>query len=363
MDFLTDALQLLLDHGVVAFLTLLVILLCLLLLDEDRSALWRGRFYKGALALTGRRDHEKKYIANDLKGRLNSARRKLHLAKSSLPDAVEIQWIDVQTAETYELREGEYVVKLNPAAEQRVNVVRLAEAIVQRTTLRGIRHLTAPGLQQAIDTAMIRKLLHAVDVATVLDYFMESIYLPLRAANEEFRRWDQRVVEIDDQGLYERLLLVELEEFGRRIAALPPRPYMLGEVESLVAFVHRLATKQEGEDIPLEYIKAHVKVGVVLVAKTAKLVRAGIGPYVEAFKVHTRRADVIYVIVWHRAWLNRGFLWDQYDRVVADLGDRLRDVPGVRHDFTVSYRYTDPHGAASTGLVIRYLTNQVSAAA
>jgi hypothetical protein len=363
VDLLSEGLQLFLDHGVVALLAVLVLLLALLLLDEDRSALWRGRFFKGALALSGRRDYEKKYIANDLKGRLNIARRKLHLAGSTLPDAIDIQWVDVATAESYDVREGEYIVKLNPAAEQRVNVVRLAEAMVQRTTLRGIRHLAAPGLQQAIDNTMIRKLLHAIDSQNVLDYFLGSIYLPLRAANDEFRKWDEKIVEIDDQGLYDRLLLVELEDFGRRISPLSPRPYMLGEVESLVSFVHRLATKREGEDVPLAFIKAHVKVGVVLVAKTGKLLRSGIGPYVESFKAHARLAEVIYVIVWRKAWLHGGFLWDQYDRFAGDLAEQIRSIPGTTHDFTVSYRYTDPRGEPNTGMVSRYKVRATEASA
>lgn len=354
MDTIVSGLGVLLDHGLVFFLLLLVAGLFLLILDEDRAALWRGRIFRAVLALSGRRDHEKNYIANDLKGRLNLARRKLHHHGSNLPVAVDVQWIDVESPQSYEIREGEYVVKLNPATEQRVNIVRLAEAMVQRTTLLGIRHVTGPGLQQAIDIAMIRKLLSEIDTKASLDYFHSNVYTPLRTHDDDFRRWDNQIVEIDEQGLYERLLLVELDEFGRRIAALAPRPYMIGEVESLVAFLSRLATRREGEKIPLDYVKAHIRVSVVLVAKTGKLLSEGIGPYLEAVRMRARKVDVIYVITFNTARLSQGLFWDQFRRLSAQLAREICALPGVAHDFTVPYRYLNFRGEPSTGLIARY---------
>lgn len=348
-------LQFILDYGPIPTLALVVAWLVSVVLDEDKAALWRGRAFRALLALSGRRDHEKKYISNDLKGRLNLARRKLHHARSTLPVAVDVEWLDVDSPETYQMREGEYVVRLNPAEQQSVNIVRLAEAMVQRTTLVGLRHVTAPGLQHAIDLTMVRKLLHAIDNRHALDHFMSAIYTPLRANNNEFRKWDAQVAEIDSQGLYERILLIELESFAHKIAALPSRPYMLGELEGLVRFIHRIATKGEGKNVPLDYVKAHLRVKVVLVAKTAKLLSEGTGPYLEAVRSHAAEVDAVYVIVWQGDRHREMFVWDQYELVVRNLSKEILSLPYMAHDFTAPYRHTDPRGGAGRGLISRYI--------
>src|SRR5688500_18455056 len=99
---------------------------------------------------------------------------------------------------------------------------------------------------------------------------------------------------------------------------------MLGEVESLASFDHRLAAMRVSDKIPLLYMLAHGMVGVALVEITVKLLRSGIGPYVYTFKFHERHAEVIYVIVWRKAWLHGGFLWYQYDRFAGDLAEQIR---------------------------------------
>src|SRR4051812_27733201 len=65
-----------------------------ILLDEDRSALLRARIYKTLFQFTGRSDQEKKYIANDIRGQLNLARRQLCPSKEFPGKAVEVIWVE-----------------------------------------------------------------------------------------------------------------------------------------------------------------------------------------------------------------------------------------------------------------------------
>ena len=78
-------LKLLADKGptlaLVGVVLALIIVFLRILMDEDRSALWRGRVSLAIYKATGKRNAEKDYIANDIRGRLNLARRGMHFGK------------------------------------------------------------------------------------------------------------------------------------------------------------------------------------------------------------------------------------------------------------------------------------------
>ena len=72
---------------VIAFLVWFVIYLLRTLLDEDRSARLRARFYKALYKVSGKSEVEKKYRENDVTSRINLARRNMPFAKSTYLDA------------------------------------------------------------------------------------------------------------------------------------------------------------------------------------------------------------------------------------------------------------------------------------
>jgi len=190
-----------------------VVYLLRTLLDEDRSAVFRGRAYKALLAVSKRRDHEKKYLSNDLRGRLNLARRDLHYGRQILPQAVKIEWIDGTSSETYDLSDNEFVIRLDPSQHQAHNIVRMAEAMTRRTSLTGLHSVIEKPLRDALHCNLVRKLLTAIGNQQALDVFFPET-MPAPGIDLQFDTWNTRVVEIDNQGLYERLLLVELEDLA-----------------------------------------------------------------------------------------------------------------------------------------------------
>jgi hypothetical protein len=326
------------------------------LLDEDRSALLRARFYRLAFALTGRREQEKRYISNDVKGRLNKARRGMHFGSEVLPRAVDVCWVEVEAGTTLDVKEGEFVVKLDPAASQPHNIALLALAMVRRTTLCGIRHSVEVPLQAAIDYNLARNLLHAVGNKPAIDWFLSKDYIPATSADSDTRRRNEQIVTIDERGLFTRLLLVELELFANKMHGKPPRPYMAGEIEGFVDFLFGICSKRVGQEVPLHYERAFIRVGVIIVAKTTKLLR-GLDPYVTAMHVHLeRRMNAIYVLVFDKVWLGEinPLAHDQWQRRLRELEQLLGQEP-VRKDLDVAYTCTDQQGNRRDARFIRYV--------
>lgn len=359
-----QAMDVLIDKGPVlgGLIVLAGISLYLLrtVLDEDRSAILRARVYRAILAVSKRRDHEKKYLSNDLRGRLNLARRNLDYGREVLPQAVNIEWVEGTSSDTYDLSEGEFIIRLDPAQNQAANIVRMAEAITRRTSLVGLRNVIEKPLREALHSNLVRKLLISIGNRQALDVFFPET-LPCIGSDPEFEAWHTRVVEIDDQGLYERLLLLELEDFGRRILGMVPRPYMIGEVEQLVQFVHKLATRREREEVPLQYLRAHMRVGVILVAKAATIRDRGIEPYVEAARIHieTHQVSALYLIVWEKAHLSGSRVGIDYARKCHHLCRAIKSRFDLEEHFTYAYPYVDPNGLRRRGEISRYIVPQV----
>ena len=362
---MTATLQFLLDNGI---LLTVILLLCIglftlfrILLDEDRAAVLRGKVFHLAYRVSGHRDHEKAYVANDIKGRLNLARRELHHGTTLLPEAVRVEWVDGEEPGSYDVAEGQFVVRLDPAEQQHMNIVRLSQVVVERTSLLGLRHIMPLGMRRAFDFTLVKRLLRQLGSQRATDAFFLEVYGPQQNQDAKFDKWNPRLVEIDEQGLFERLLMVELEDYGRRIGAMEPRLYMLGEVEQLVRFVHRIATRKEREEVPLRFLKAHIRTGVILVAKIDKAVTEGIDPYVQAANINiTDEADSFYAIVWDKPHLklHRFKDWQSYRRVRGQLQRALERLPGVQWQFTWRYRYIDPSGTPRKGSISRFLVEQ-----
>jgi hypothetical protein len=344
------------QYGLWAVLALLLILFLRILLDEDRSSLWRAKVFRALYAVTGRVDHEKKFIGNDLRARINLARRQLHFRDSVLPCAVDVRWVEGAEGDAFDIADGEFVVRLDPSVHQERNISLLALAVVRRTTLRGIRHSVQEPLALAIDFNLVRKLLLRVGNRASLDWFLGNDYPNLRRDTATSHRDDQ-VTALDDRGLFTQILLTELDDFAVRVGGLPPRPYMAGEIEGLVDFLYSVATKPPGAKIPLFYRRAYIRVGVIIVAKAFKLLES-IEPYVEAMQIHLEKScRSVYVLALDKEWLGEAdpAAERRFGEQVAALETGLRALTVAKKDFDTTFDCVDLSGRRRRARCIRFL--------
>jgi hypothetical protein len=273
---------------------------------------------------------------------------------------VDVVWVDGNHGTAQEIKEGEFIVRLDPSAQQEKNIMVLATAVVQRTTLMGIRHSVEDPLQAAIDLNLVRTLLQQVGNKAALDWFLKFDYLPRTTANAATGRRNEQIVALDERGLFTRVLLVELEDFSRRIYGKPPRPYMAGEIEGFVDFLYKVATRQYGHGVPLEYLRAFIRIHVILVAKASKILK-GIGPYVKAMQVGLEKQTYsIYVIAFDKDWLGDSDIkaQEQFDAQVEKLDKQLSTSTEAIKDFDVEYSCVDHGGRRRPARCIRYVARQ-----
>lgn len=355
---MTDILiELVKQYGIWVLVIILVGYLCRIILDEDKSALWRAHFYKIAFNLTGKRDKEKKFISNDVKGRLNLARRDMHFGRSILPKAVDVVWIHNGTSGAYDLKEGEFVVKLDSAERQEKNITTLATLLVQKTTLQGIRHSVDKPIQVAVDMNLVKHLLKELGQRSVFDWFITNEYQPSVNADVDCKHRNEQLLAIDERGMFTCLLLVELDEFSKKVYGMTPKAIMSQEVAGIIDFLYTLVTRQPKQLVPLEYAKNYFRIGVILVAKPYKIISSGVGPYVfsmnEAMK---RKLETVYVLSYDKDWLGDvdSTALEEFNRKVKELEKELAIKTIAVQDFKLDYSVVDQKGKRRRATCIRY---------
>jgi len=327
------------------------------ILDEDRSAGWRARIYKVLYRVSGRSEAEKKYIANDVSSRINLARRNMPFAQEYLPNGIRVLWVEGGHGEASSMNDNEMLIRLDPAESEERNIVLLSDALVKRTALAGIRHIIGGPLELSMDLNLVKNLLKEIGDTRVLDWFFRNEYQPALGQSDAMREWNGKIVEIDERGLFTRLLLVELDRYSKETAGKPSSPDMFDEISGLIEFLYRLATKEYNQDVPLQLISRHMKIGIIPVGKTSKLLRDGIGPYLKAFAYHYRRQlHSIYVTVFDKDLLGETEpeLYQEFVELTESLDRDIERSFRIDKDFSLQYGFTDARGKKRSATITRY---------
>lgn len=352
-------------YGVWAVLLIpigIIVYLLRVILDEDRSAAWRARIYKAIYRIAGTSEAEKKYIENDIASRINLARRSMPFGTEYLPKGIRIKWFETGQGETADIDENEIVVRLSPAESQEKNIVLITSALVKRTSLAGIRHIVTEPLEISLDLNLIKNLLKEVGDRRVLDWFFRNEYQPATDKSDEVGKWNEKVVEIDERGLFTRMLLVELDNYAKQIIGKASSPKMFDELAGFIDFLFKIATKSVGQETPLDFISRNIKLGVILVGETSKILRDGIYPYLDAFTYTMKRQlTSIYVIVFDKELL--GSVDPQsYQRFVKEtemLSKEIEKQFKIEKDFALNYTCTDLSGKKRKAKIYHYIPRYI----
>lgn len=328
------------------------------ILDDDRSAAWRARFYKTIYKISGKSEAEKKYIENDISSRINLARRKMPFEKEYLPKAIKVEWFKNGKGRKTYIKENELIVCLDPVELQEKNIILLADALVKQTSLIGIRHLLKKPLEIALDLNLVKSLLTEIRDRGILDWFFRNEYRPTIEKSKDIKKWNSKIIEIDERGLFTRLLLVELESYSKKIFGKPSSLRMFDEIVSLVNFLFKIATKKFGQDVPLTFISSNIKVGVLLVGETSKILFDGIEPYLKAFTWHVKeQLTSIYIIQFDKELLGErdAVAYEEFINLTKRLDREIKEKFQIQKDFELKYRCTDSLDRVRKAKISRYI--------
>lgn len=349
--------------GIVVIFVVFIFYLVRIILDEDKSGAWRARFYKVLYKITCKSKAEKKFIENDVSSRINMARRSMPFGKEYLPKAIKIEWFEGGQGSAAQIKENEIIIKLDPAESQEKNIVLLTTALVKQTSLVGIRHILKEPLEVSMDLNLVKNLLLQTGLKKILDWFFRNEYQPNLDKSSEIREWNSKIVEIDERGLFIRLLLVELDAYSKRVLGRRPSTETFDEIVGLVNFLYKISTKGQAQDVPLDYISRDIKIGIILVGVTSKILHEGITPYLRTFAHEMgKQLSSIYVIQFDKEFLGEVNLtaYKEFAELTQRLNTRIEESFEIQTDFKIAYTFRNSSGKKSKAKIFHYIPKYVN---
>ena len=154
------------------------------------------------------------------------------------------------------------------------------------------------------------------------------------------------------------MLLVELDDYSKKIIGKPYSEEMLNEIAGLIEFLFQIATKGVGQDVPLEYCSGNIRIGVIIVGETSKILYDGIEPYLKAFTYKAKKKlESIYLLIMDKELLG-AFDHDAYQlfvRETASLDKHIMARFQISKHFELKYTCTDIKGNRRKAKIIHYV--------
>jgi hypothetical protein len=190
-----------------------------------------------------------------------------------------------------------------------------------------------------------------------LDWYIRNEYKQKVCGSDIIKNWNEKIVQIDESGLFTRLLLVEIDSLSKKVSFRKVTDEITNEIIELINFVYNISSKEIGENVPLDISTHHIKMGIILVGKSNTIKIQGVDPYLKRFRYKLiDRFDTIYVIQYERGVL--GFTnsqkTDEFKELTQKLKQKIEANFEIRKDFELKYTYLDPERKYNSALITRY---------
>ncbi|MDR1245413.1 MAG: hypothetical protein LBK57_00080 [Clostridiales Family XIII bacterium] len=203
----------------------------------------------------------KKTIANDIRGRVLKASKRLTKEKSGLlPYDLKIVWVKDEDRQTF-LDNNEIIVRMRNSADPTVNYIHAITEYVKSGLIPGSKKYLDENLLLATNLSVIRKLL-LFGGTTAVNYFDENVY------NKEVSRDVRSIMgmlrSIDDNGMFIQVLLNEFEKLAVKLNDVLPCQEISKEAFEFTRFLFNIASRKKGDKTKLRFVGNLIKVNICL---------------------------------------------------------------------------------------------------
>lgn len=238
---------------------------------------------------------------------------------------VSIKWV-TSPSDPILSEDGTLILCLQETDDQTRNILTATRVALPHVVCPFVRPHLKPNVQTAIDLALLRKLAEGLGKHAKLafqKYFLD----PEMAGDPEAAELFTKLVEIDTKGIFVSIFLEELYALGEGLyKAADNFKDETDEIKEFLEFLLVLARRDLGEDVPLQYVSQDIRVGIVLVAKTATAETKGVSPYLRAIDLNIKRGcNSIYLVGYAHA---KGFLGRVLSAAEGD--ERLLVMRGIK---------------------------------
>jgi len=225
----------------------------------------------------------KKAVKFSIEGPCTKALKRIskELPEMEIPD-LNIKWVNEDNALT-RLKEGKAIVKLRFSNDQSRNIIKATTVYVRDAFLNHSKPYLSVNFKRAIDFSISKKILLNItnNQRNIISQFIEDNVSIIGEIQEECNS----IEEIDDSGLFTRILIRELDYYGTKLTGRIPNQDHYDESAEFLKFLHDIAIREPDDFTPLSFDRQFFKVGVLLVAKLDTFSSHGLDPYLRRIKL------------------------------------------------------------------------------
>ncbi len=210
-------------------------------------------------------------LKSDVQGHLN---KWIEILNKRLPLGVAIPKIRVHFHDAESsldvLQNGDLLLLFNYNAEPAENYSKATQWVVGATALpHAYRPYLKPVITEAFELSVARLMLRDQN-APALAAFNRHAYEPAIERDPKISHYCARFETIDDAGFFTRILWPELNDFGRQCVGRLPSRRLKDESSAFVHWLHAMAARPKGAQVPLRYESLLINVAFHLIRDEAK---------------------------------------------------------------------------------------------
>ncbi len=244
------------------------------------------------------RGAEKKFITNDIEGRVNSFVRRLACNVTGLePSGIRIEWIiGGETPEQF-FADKMLVVRMHQHRNQNKNFVNAAMVFVAKSVLPRAKRCMSPTQKKSIDLFVGKKLFDQ-EKPSVADQFYEDYLAPSVNSNKNIAHLIEKFSVMEGAGIFFPVFIQEMHFLGGKLFADTNPGAIIGEINKVIEFLTKYASREVGDEkTPTTFQGPYCRCGIVIVGKRMKREQKLVNGYVGYAKGLIRqRIENIYLL-------------------------------------------------------------------
>lgn len=277
-------------------------LLIYFLINPEKVEKW-GKIFSRFFSFASKKI-EKHYIAKDIELGINSFRKDINNeCKDLIPYETEIRFIKPSSfkKESTEHFEDKVIIFMKDRHNQDENFVNAAMMSTEQTVIPNSRYYIDPLVMKSVDLQYVKNLIISKN-KNKLSCYIDNFFAPEIEKSKEIEKNIQVLEKLTEQGVFTRILLQELKDYGLLFYPKSSNRSIIEESKEFFNVISELAYKKQHEDVRLSFIGSFLKIGFVLVGIATKVFTPrgiNISPYKQRiFKYEKDGIKTVYLLAW-----------------------------------------------------------------
>ncbi len=266
MEVAKEIMKIILSYGLPG---VLLVALLLVIHDPDRAEKLKALIFKPLFLLF--KWGSKEYLASEV-GYTATEFLKKHVKPfmPSMADTkIKIKWVTSISDPTF-LQDGTLILRLEETNDQTRNILAATRVALPHVVCADLRAYLEPYAQTAIDLTILRNLADKLG-KHARPIFQRYFLNPEIEKNKSVADLIVKLIRLDDNGIFLTIFLEELNLLGATLYDDIIGVDKTNEILLFVEYLVKLANREIGEEMCLEYLSSEVRAGIVCWQKPKKL--------------------------------------------------------------------------------------------